>query len=407
MAAGAATTPSERVAALDGLRGVAILWVLWHQLVVIPTPDALTRLVTWPASVGWVGVQLFFVLSGFLITGVLLDTRDAPRRASSFYARRALRILPLYLLLLTVVFGAAASAGGGLGVDRLSRWQVAGYWLLLGNWSQMAADDLLIGPLAVTWSVAIEEQFYLLWPLVVWTLPRRAFAVTCCLLVAAAVGFRLWALSRGWGDVSVYVATPGRLDALAIGAIAAVAARSEWNPPAWVTPLAVTCVVSAAAIDLVGSLAADGPTYFCPRGSLGVGMTLGAIAAGALVGRMADGRKPIAAARWLEADWLRSWGRYSYGVYLTHGPIRAVVRDHLYGPGIDASPLVAFPAVGGSLLPAWLVYVALCLPLCWLAGKASYKLVERPALRLKRRFPAGESSQPPVASSASSDSAGS
>jgi len=133
--------------------------VLLHQFVVVPAGGAWERLVLWPANFGWVGVTLFFVLSGYLITGILLETRDAPRRVGSFYARRALRILPLYFVLLTIVIGASLAIGGGLGVETLSAGQAISFWLLLGNWAQAAAGSFLVGPLAVTWSVAIEEQF--------------------------------------------------------------------------------------------------------------------------------------------------------------------------------------------------------------------------------------------------------
>ncbi|MEO0531899.1 MAG: acyltransferase, partial [Planctomycetota bacterium] len=132
---GAATTGegrgTTRVAALDGLRGLAIFWVLLHQLVVIPTSTTAERLIVWPANFGWVGVTLFFVLSGYLITGVLLDTRDKPRRVSSFYARRALRILPLYFTVLAIVFGIAWFRGGGFGIEELATWEAASFWLLL------------------------------------------------------------------------------------------------------------------------------------------------------------------------------------------------------------------------------------------------------------------------------------
>ncbi|TWT99637.1 O-acetyltransferase OatA [Botrimarina colliarenosi] len=375
---------------MDGLRGLAIVWVLLHQLVVIPASSTWERLALWPLQFGWYGVTLFFVLSGYLITGVLLDTRDAPNRLSSFYARRALRILPLYFVLVAAVFGVSALAGGALGAETLTTLQAASFWLLLGNWTMAEAGSYLVGPLAVTWSVAIEEQFYLVWPWVVgWFRDRRRLAMFCLIVGLACLGTRLAGQQLGWNPIALYVLTTTRLDALAIGAAAAVATRDGFDPRRWRTALIATAAVAfglAAGGDLVETLAGgDVVTDW----SLGPGITLGAIAGGAVLLLLADPAAAPTLTRWFEARWLRSFGLYSYGIYLTHSPVRAVVRDYVYGPGDGgATPWIAFPEVAGTQLPALLAFLAVCAPLCWLAGVLSYRLIERPCLRLKHRFPA-------------------
>ncbi len=390
-----ADRPRGRVLALDGLRGVAILWVLLHQLVVVPATSTWERVVLWPANFGWVGVTLFFVLSGYLITGVLLDTRDAPHRVSSFYARRALRILPLYLLLVAVVLAFSAWRGGMWGVDQLSTAQAASFWLLLGNWSQAAAGDFLVGPLAVTWSVAIEEQFYLVWPWVVWSCQPKTLARLCGAMILAILLGRVAAQLDGANPVMLYASTWTRLDALAIGSFAAVAARSgiPWNAAKrtlWVVFLLGT--LSAAAFDLVGTLNRPTGAYFCPAPSLGYGITFGGLAAGALLLLLHDPAIAPRLTRCFEAGWLRSFGLYSYGIYLTHGPVRALIRDHLFGPGSEgATPLITFSAVTGSTVVAFGLYAITCLPLCWVVGWLSYRLIESPFLRYKPRFTAKES----------------
>jgi peptidoglycan/LPS O-acetylase OafA/YrhL len=383
----------RRVAALDGLRGLAILWVLLHQLCVLSATGWDERLMLWPAQFGWVGVTIFFVLSGYLITDVLLDTRDAPNRWSSFYARRALRILPLYLLVVAIVFGISIATGGAFGVEKLTTGQAASFWLLLGNWSMAEAGDYLVGPLAVTWSVAIEEQFYLVWPLVVWLLrSHRAVGVVCGVVLVASVAMRLYGLSAGWNPIALYVLTPTRIDAIALGSLAAIAVRSGFNPLRWRVALWATLLVAglAAALgDLFSSLAASLKGDDITTWSLGPGLTFEAMAAAALLLLLTQRDAAPWVSRCFEARWLRSFGRYSYGIYLTHSPVRAVIRDYVYGPGLDgATPWIVFPEVAGSRLPALIVYMAVCIPLCWLAGVLSYRLVERPCLSLKSHFTA-------------------
>lgn len=373
--------------------------MLLHQLCVVPATSWVERLVLWPAQFGWVGVTIFFVLSGYLITGVLLDTHNAPNRWSSFYARRALRILPLYLLIVAIVFGVSMATGGAFGVDTLTTRQAASFWLLLGNWSMAEAGDYLVGPLAVTWSVAIEEQFYLVWPLVVWSLrSRRAVGVVCGIVLVASVAMRLYGLSAGWNPIALYVLTPTRLDAIAIGSLAAIAVRSGFDPRQWRVALGATLLIAglAAALgDLSSSLAASIDGNDITTWSLGPGLTLEAIAAAALLLLLSQRDAAPWLSRCFETRWLRSFGRYSYGIYLTHSPVRAVVRDYVYGPGLDgATPWVVFPEVGGSRLPALAVYMAVCIPLCWLAGVLSYRLVERPCLSLKSKFAARSAPAP-------------
>ena len=156
--------------------------------------------------------------------------------------------------------------------------------------------------------------------------------------------------------------------------------------------LLVAAGALAAGGDLAWSVAEPADIAAVSPWSLGPGITLGALAAGALLLLLADPRGAPWLARRFEARWLRSFGLYSYGIYLTHSPVRAAVRDYVYGPATDgATPWIVFPEVGGSLLPALVLYMALCLPLCWLAGVLSYRLVERPCLSLKSRFPSSRS----------------
>jgi len=172
---------------LDTLRGVAILGVLFLHGIYSSTNgmqfEGLARRVIRVTQPGWLGVNLFFVLSGFLITGILLDSKSSSRYFVNFYTRRALRILPAYysLLILLAILGGAS-------------WTYLGLcFLYLANVTTLFGVPEDYGPL---WSLAVEEHYYLLWPLIVYRLSRRnvgIVAVLICVLTAVlrALAFHL------------------------------------------------------------------------------------------------------------------------------------------------------------------------------------------------------------------------
>jgi len=164
------------VPALDGIRGLAILLVIPHDaglLLDLPGPmHGAAYVVREFIQVGRAGVQLFFVLSGFLITGGLLDSRGAPGYFAALYARRALRILPLYFAVLSLTFLVLAPRQALphelLASQRHQIW----LWTFLSNWMDPAGGG--VSGFTHFWSLAVEEQFYLLWPLAVLRLaPER------------------------------------------------------------------------------------------------------------------------------------------------------------------------------------------------------------------------------------------
>jgi peptidoglycan/LPS O-acetylase OafA/YrhL len=159
---------------LDGLRGLAIGGVLAsHFLDRWPLSTGADRAFLAVVGLGWSGVDLFFVLSGLLITGILVDTLGAPRWWRSFLARRTLRIFPLYYLALAI-FWVAGPAAGLIDPWTLRRWGWW-YWSYLGNWAFAAGQT--IPSLTHLWSLAVEEQFYLFWPLLVWLARGRRLAL--------------------------------------------------------------------------------------------------------------------------------------------------------------------------------------------------------------------------------------
>jgi peptidoglycan/LPS O-acetylase OafA/YrhL len=215
--------PRHQILELDGLRAIAILWVLLLHFVYgwPPTPPAaLSRMpliFVGAVSHGWLGVDLFFILSGFLITGILVDARGRPKYFRNFYARRALRILPLYLICIAVM----ALAYRGKAFFGLSL-------LFMANFAHYFRVGIPHGP-GVFWSLAVEEHFYLLWPLLVRFLRRSSlFGLTLALVLGTPI-LRGYCAYMGMDMVrEIYVYSFFRFDGLALGAILAMWVRSDY-----------------------------------------------------------------------------------------------------------------------------------------------------------------------------------
>ncbi len=214
---------SERVPALDGLRAIAVLLVLAFHL----TPDhdsnrGLASLYFKVADIGWIGVDLFFVLSGYLITSILVRERMSARRLLSFWARRLRRLVPVYLIALLIVFFVVPLLLGTYTVPTLG--VQLPYWLYYSNYVPTAYGDLggRVG-MGHFWSLAVEMQFYLVWPVVILFFPQhmRLKATVALLLVApcfrwvAIVNEAPWHVTFGF--------LPSRLDGLAAGSLVALA----------------------------------------------------------------------------------------------------------------------------------------------------------------------------------------
>ena len=170
------------------------------------------------------GVDLFFVLSGFLISGILLDTKETPNYFKNFYARRVLRIWPLYYCLLALMFVVLPRVSAAQGVAifaKSSPWWA--YPLFMQNFLLPLSTDAA-GPLGVTWSLAIEEQFYLVWPIIVRFLSRRQVAILAIAEIAASPVLRYFLAAH---HIHIYANFFCRLDGLMLGAFLAALVRSK------------------------------------------------------------------------------------------------------------------------------------------------------------------------------------
>lgn len=225
---------SQRIPALDGLRGIAILLVLLqHTVFGLESSSPLARKFLAAGHLAWSGVDLFFVLSGFLIGGILLDARESPRYYSTFYARRAYRILPLYLSV-TILFllrHLFTALPGPLGDSSPLAIPWASYLTFTQTFFMVHLGWYGAPGMAVTWSLAVEEQFYLATPLIVRTIRRRFLPMALVVTIVGVPFLRLFLRhTLAHGDFACYVLTPCRADALCLGVLAAYLVR---RPAFW------------------------------------------------------------------------------------------------------------------------------------------------------------------------------
>jgi peptidoglycan/LPS O-acetylase OafA/YrhL len=341
--------------ALDGVRAVAIVMVLLVHTGAFLVPGADDHVL--PG--GALGVDLFFVLSGFLITTLLLERRRERHPIASFYLRRALRLLPAVVVLLAgMVVIAAAEGEPGRAVANT----IGAVLTYTTNWALLAGVSIE-RHVTHLWSLAIEEQFYAVWPLLLLgalatgRTRRQVLWLTLGLALASALWrAALWESGHGWEHL--YLRTDARADSLLVGATLALL---PWRRVADVAPRWRTAAGGAALLGLLAAaetLKASSAVLY-----LG-GYTAVAILAAVLIAAVMPGGGALATT--LGAPAAVAVGRLSYSLYLWHFPLFIVVGEHT----------TAWPTAA-RILAAWALTFA--------AASASYRFVERPALALKDR----------------------
>lgn len=364
---------SRHVPALDGLRGIAILLVIPHNADVFEGTHGWLVPFATLAHMGWIGVHLFFVLSGYLITGNLLDSRNAPNYYSAFFARRVLRIFPLYYLSL-IFFLWVLPLLVNLPADMLASYHNQGWlWVFLQNWAQPFGRAVYWFP--HFWSLGVEEQFYLVWPFVVALCPDRRLAKVCIGLMLAAFVIRAVMLASGADPEEMYQFTICRMDSLAVGALAAIYMRRP-SFANWIRRRSSWLVVIALLLMLAGAVITRGYGPLNPV-TIRYGYSLLAVSLAMIMIAAVRGSTkglPRAIGGILSNTFLRSVGRYSYAMYIFHMPINRALAPKLL-------PLLRPLGPSYPLLFALIITV-----LTYVAGAASYMLIERHFLKLKRYF---------------------
>jgi peptidoglycan/LPS O-acetylase OafA/YrhL len=307
-----------RSAALDAVRGLAITLVVAYHWLGLP--------------LGWTGVDLFFVLSGYLIGGILLDHRDAPAYYATFYGRRAARILPLYALYLAIVLPLFGST--------IPLWH---YALFTQNiaWSRGGP----LGVTSITWSLALEEQFYLLLPALVRAVPPAGLARLSVGCILAAPVCRILLVPLFGSPMAAHFLLPAKMDALFWGVLIACLRRRPAPPRHRVARIAAVGALSAAGLI---ALAACSPHDFGDQVlSWSAACSLTDLACASLLGC-------VLLSGW-RADRLRALsviGVGAYAIYLFHEPVRVVVQGLFFLHGLPLLPALAPAAALTALLAA-------------------------------------------------------
>ena len=366
------SAPSRQIPALDGIRGIAIISVVLHNATGIALAPSSRWLHVLPlvSSRGWIGVQLFFALSGFLITAGLLDSQHARYYFRDFYAKRALRILPLYYSVLLVLLVVLPHF-----IEKLpySLDRQAPLWLFIANWTKSFPYGF-----SHFWSLAVEEQFYLLWPLLVWKLAAQRLLSACLWIALGALLLRgvLAALGIDWW--TIYSNTACRMDALALGGAAACVLRIP----------ALKEAACKRQSELLGGallvfLAGVPLTHMYDNGrwageTLGYSLLAASSSAFVLWAAMSGGHAS-GAARLLSFAPLRSVGRYSYAIYIFHNLLHQLVGEPWLVARFGKLPP----------LPIAFLYALVVFAVSYVAAFCSYHALEKHFLKLKGWFERG------------------
>lgn len=346
---------------LAGLRGIAVALVFMNHYA--PAGRFFQAL----GNIGWLGVDIFFVLSGFLITGILLDTRENRHYYRDFYVRRSLRIFPAYYLVLFSILLVSAWQEGDDSYKELKAWGHPAWFVLYAANIKMAVAGLTpkLFALVPFWSLHVEEQFYLIWPFLVRRLRKETLAKALIFMVAFSPLLRiaLWRWDPG-NALLQYVLLPCRLDGLALGSM--IALRFRQGP--WEISIKWLSVITALAISVAFiTYSLGGHEWNSPFvRTLGYLLFAFAFACTLLwVIRMRGSWHT----KWLRVGVLAGLGTISYGIYLLQVPANEILQPvfalHLPIPGWRIGTLVAFTVLLAVI--SWFGF-------------------EKPILALKQRF---------------------
>ncbi|HVX28306.1 MAG TPA: acyltransferase [Parafilimonas sp.] len=355
-----------QIPSLDGIRGIAIIGIMLYHFFEMPYG-------------AWFSMDLFFVLSGFLITGILLDSKTDKHYYKNFIVRRGLRILPLYYGVLIIFFIVVPLIVNKSGLAPFSVYydNQFYFWVYLQNWILLLKEPELIGKGRIflhLWSLAIEEQFYIVWPIVIllFNIKNLVKIIVALILLSAALNCYYFFSNHSWQYT--YFSTLCRLDSLCIGALIAVAVRNSSfiSKLEKITPyiFKILFAVLLTAI-FVGRPKAPADQFLEPVSTL-----LFSIFFASMILYGFSNHKNNFVKRILELKALRFFGKYSYSMYIFHVPILILLRPALF-------------KYLQKNIPHTIAYITdnlICLLLVIAVSQLTWYLIEKPFLKLKRFF---------------------
>ena len=361
------------IKAFDGLRGLAILAVMFHHYTFYIKPDnTLEKLFIYFSHLGTYGVDLFFVLSGFLITGILLDSKGTPHFFRNFYLRRILRIFPLYYTYLILTFLVFPT------VFKLYP-TFENLWILFftycSNFIIVKTGQWMHSHLNPTWSLAIEEQFYIIWPFLVFFFNRNRFKKLCLLIICGAILCRFAMWSTGYNYISIYAFTLCRMDSLALGAYFATLIREPSYNSEHMNKYAKEITVILLCVFLFlfrGNLHREN-FQVSVFGYLLVDLFMLQVLIFALYAPPGS-----YAQNFFSSKLLVFFGKYSYAIYIFHYPVREIVRRLFINLKVNEFL--------GTAIYSQLAFYIVASTLSVLTALVSWNLLEKHALKLKKHF---------------------
>jgi len=340
---------------LDGLRAAAVFLVLMNHMSDLSLPAPLAYV----CALGWIGVDAFFVLSGFLITIILLSYKPGPRAFGVFMLRRVLRIWPLYFVIVLAAYFTILHDPAGMKINWLQ------YFFFLQNF----APEFIARSVGPTWSLCIEEHFYLVWPFLIFLLPRRALAWVLPAIFLSLPFIRFWGLHHAFTFKQLYTETQFHLDGLVAGSFAALLISSNSIRPRTLLRLAYTCLAVGISASVLGYWngwdATEGHNVIFGFSTLAVSFT------GLLLFLITGGSSFLG--RVFSLGPVRYIGKISYGIYLLHAGLFSFLAR------LDHNRFM------GAIEQRWILAIPLRVTLTVFVAALSFKLFESPILRLKDR----------------------
>jgi peptidoglycan/LPS O-acetylase OafA/YrhL len=366
---------------LDGFRGLAIIPVLIYHFSNLYLADhgsvdyTLARIF----KAGWVGVDLFFVLSGFLITGILYDTRDSKNHFVAFYGRRVLRIFPLYYLALIVLFLLLPAVSSSLAAAYADTIRHQGwFWLYVSNWYFAKEGGMGNTPGGYFWSLAVEEQFYMVWPFLLYQFKRQHLVYVTLVVFFLSPAIRFTLLWKGYAASATYCMTVAHMEGLAFGALIAVVLRSDWFEYTRRLQITLRTIALVIVALLVVFATRFGSFIFWEDWVAKLPITGLAVLFGCLLVLLVHAEPSSPMFRFFNNRVLRSFGNLSYGLYIIHVPlgrfINLLTKNVLHK--------IAF----GSGVFERLLFIVISIAISYMLALLSWHLFEKQVLKFKKYF---------------------